>query len=192
MYKEVAGAILAGGESRRMGFPKQLLTLKDRRIVEHVLDVLKFFFDEILIITDNKNRFAGFKGVEIVEDIIKGCGPLGGIYTGLKRSSRDRVFFVACDMPFLHNGLMERLLRTSRDESFDCIIARSDKGIEPLHGIYSRNILSTIEESLDKGELSVSGILAKSDCRYIKARKDEIASFSNINTPEDLGEIELS
>ncbi|MFH1867978.1 MAG: molybdenum cofactor guanylyltransferase [Candidatus Omnitrophota bacterium] len=191
MYKDIAGVILAGGKSRRMGFPKQFLTLKSRRVVDNIIDVLKGFFEEILIVTDDKSCFAEIKGVCIAEDIVKDRGPLGGIYTGLKRSSNKRAFFVACDMPFLHNGLIERLLKISNDENLDCIIPRSEKGPEPLHGIYSKNMIPEIEKSLKSGELSIAGMLNKFNCKYVKAEKGELTSFLNINTQEDLEKIKL-
>ena len=57
MYKDIAGAILAGGGNSRMGAPKAFLSVKGRRIIDTILEIHKTFFDEILIVTDDESRF---------------------------------------------------------------------------------------------------------------------------------------
>ncbi len=94
IYRDVAaGVVLAGGKSKRMGFPKELLTINGKRVISRILDVLKSFFEEILIVTNDKELFREFKEIKIVEDLVKGYGPLGGIYTGLKTITKQWGFF---------------------------------------------------------------------------------------------------
>jgi molybdopterin-guanine dinucleotide biosynthesis protein A len=188
--KDISGAILAGGKSTRMGIPKCSLSVGGKRVLDRVLGVFGGFFDEILIVTDDAGRFAELQGVKVVEDVVRDCGPLGGIYTGLTRSSREKVFFAACDMPNLHIGFIKRLLSASLDKRFDCIIPHSHKGIEPLHAVYSRAILPDIEKSIENGRLSIAETLDRCNCKFIEARPEELVSFLNINTPEDLRELE--
>ncbi|MEY2408836.1 MAG: molybdenum cofactor guanylyltransferase [Verrucomicrobiota bacterium] len=47
----------------------------------------------------------------IRRDRIRGCGPLGGIFTALSTSQSDVELFLACDMPFVSRRLLRRLLR---------------------------------------------------------------------------------
>ena len=42
-------------------------------------------------------------------DEVPGAGPLGGIYTAIVRSPRERTLVVACDMPFLSGALLRTL-----------------------------------------------------------------------------------
>lgn len=189
LYNAISGVILAGGRSNRMGFPKSNLLVKGKRIIDITLEVLQTFFDEIFIVTDDRKQIGQIKGANVVEDLVKGCGPMAGIYTGLKVISNDRAFFVACDMPFLHPGLISRLLDSAKDGSLDCVIPHSDKGIEPLHAVYAKSILAGLEDALSRGELSIRQLLHRYNCKYIKSRKEELSSFFNINTPEDLKEI---
>ncbi len=188
-YGDFSGVILAGGRSKRMGFPKAFLSINGKRVIDYIVDTFNILFDEIFIITDDKDRFAGFKGVGVIEDLVKGCGPLGGIYTGLNVISNDRAFFAACDMPFLHIGFMCRLLDISRGRGHSCTVPYSEKGIEPLHAVYSRSTLQKLKVSLNRGELSVMKFLNKCNCRYINVRKEELRSFFNINTQDDLRRI---
>ncbi|MFC1703792.1 molybdenum cofactor guanylyltransferase [Candidatus Omnitrophota bacterium] len=183
--KDFSGVVLAGGKSSRMGTPKQFLTVDGKRLIDITLEALQPLFSEILIVTNNKNNFVGFKNVKIVEDIIKDCGPLGGIHAGLKAISNDKGFFVACDMPDLHKNLVRRLLEAAED-SFDCIVPSTEKGIEPLHAVYSKSLLPELEISLRKKEYSIKQFLKRCNCNYVKIKPEEESSFYNINTSEDL------
>ena len=60
-----SGVILAGGKNIRMGYPKSFLTVKGKRIIDIILDVFRLLFEEILVVTDNKSRFAGFKDIAV-------------------------------------------------------------------------------------------------------------------------------
>ncbi|MBT9130721.1 MAG: putative molybdenum cofactor guanylyltransferase [candidate division WS2 bacterium] len=207
IYRDVAaGVVLAGGKSKRMGFPKELLTINGKRVISRILDVLKSFFEEILIVTNDKELFREFKEIKIVEDLVKGYGPLGGIYTGLKTITKQWGFFLAVDMPFLHNGLIKRILslieaedstfvgattlkgshcNVSEKESVDCIVPCLNGGLEPLHALYSKTLLPKIEKTLKGKDFSVKHLFKNygCKCKYVDVGKEEKNSFLNINTP---------
>ncbi len=185
-YRNISGIILAGGKSRRMGFFKPFLIVDGRRMIDVIIDKLKPFFGEIMIVTNRKDNFLNFKDVRVVEDLVKDCGPLGGIYTGLKKMSKERGFFVACDMPFLHNGLIKRILDTARSSREDAILPCAEGKIEPLHSVYSKIVLPKIKIAIEQKRLSMKDFLKDCRCKYVEVREDERKSFANINTREDL------
>ncbi len=189
VYSDISGVILAGGKNSRIGFPKAFLKLNQRRIIDHALEVLQSFFNEILIVAENKNDFSEYNNIKVVEDLVKGCGPLGGIYTGLKTICNDSAFFIACDMPFLDRGLITRILNIAKEGSHTYVVPYSERGLEPLHAVYSKVGLECLQHCLDQGQRSVREFLHRCNCRYVQAQKDEIASFYNINTKDDLQEI---
>jgi len=189
MRADFSGVILAGGRSSRMGHPKAFLPLKGRRMIDIILEVFYSLFDEILIVTDDTTKFVDFRGVEVIQDLVKGCGPLGGIYTGLKAISREKAFLVACDMPFLHSELIERLLLASVENKYDCVVPSSFKGSEPLHAVYSTRILPIIEDLLRGKDLSLNQLLKRCHCKYVKVENKDISSFVNVNTPEQLQKV---
>ncbi len=184
----IGAAILSGGRGRRLGYPKELLSLNGRRVIDRILRVLRLFFSEINIVSNSPLSLDQGGEIEIFPDLIPGRGPLGGIYTGLKKSSRDQVFFFGCDMPFLQPGLIERQIAIARTGQFDSVIPSGPKGIEPLHGIYSRSILPELEEVLRRKKLSIHQFCSRLNTCYLPAEPDELVSFFNINTPEDLAE----
>lgn len=212
MKYDISGAILAGGKSSRMGFNKAFLEVNGRRIIDRTIDIFSTLFNEIIIVTDNPDNYKEFAperlrerkarkpgtgaggaqtppaygNIRVVEDIYKAQGPLGGIYTGLQYSCFENVFFAASDMPFLHNGLIDRLCHAASEGAYDCVIPLSDKGIEPLCGIYNKRLLDLLDAAISLKELSVTEFLSGCNCRYLKAGPDECISFYNINTKEDL------
>ena len=187
-YTNISGVILAGGQSSRMGFPKYLLPIGGRTIIENTIEILEPFFEELLLVTDNRERFRWLEGITIIEDLIRGCGPQGGIYTGLKTMSNQKGLFVACDMPFLHSGPLERVLTIAQKDDNLCVVPLVRGRIEPLHAVYSKRLLPRIERVLSQGRLSLKELLKNNGCRYLKVEKSEVEAFTNINTPEDLKE----
>lgn len=169
-----------------MGFFKPFLVIDGRRMIDVIIDRLRPFFGEIIIVTDRKDNFSNFKDVRVVEDLVKECGPLGGIYTGLQKMSEEGAFFIACDMPFLHNGLIERILDTANENMPDVVVPSIKGSIEPLHSVYSKRILPKIKMAIEQKRLSIKDFLKDCDCKYVEVREDERKAFANINTREDL------
>ena len=182
---DVSGVILAGRNSKRMGQSKPFLIINGKRMIDIVSEKLRQVFTEVIIVTDEKEAFPN-RNCRIIEDMIKGYGPLGSIYTGLKEIDREGAFFTACDMPNLNNELILRLIDSTDLERYECTIPRHSKGIEPLHAVYSKQILPKVEKVLSSGKLALTEILANCRCKYIDVDESEVSSFVNINTPEDL------
>jgi molybdopterin-guanine dinucleotide biosynthesis protein A len=182
-----AAAILAGGSARRMGGRrKALLELGGRTILDRQLAVLRQVADPVFIVGGDASTYAA-SGLEVVPDVIPGCGALGGIYTAVVRSPRDRTIVVACDMPFLNPGL----LRHMRDiADVEIVIPHSGRGLEPLCAIYARTCAHAIGERLARGQLEATNLPEGLKVREIAAEALQAYGpdgllFVNVNTPHD-------
>ena len=172
-----------------MGYPKPFLEICGKRMIDIVLWKLRQIFTEVIIVTDKKKAFlAAFlnQDCRVIEDVIKDCGPLGGIYTGLSEIDSSAAFFVACDMPNLHNELILRLIDSTDLKRYECTVPKHSKGIEPLHAVYSRQVLPKVEKLLSSGKLSLREVLVNCRCKYVDVDENEAFSFININTPDDV------
>jgi molybdopterin-guanine dinucleotide biosynthesis protein A len=123
-----------------------------------------------------------------VPDIKKGCGPLGGIHSGLSCSQDEYNFFFACDMPFLNQGLINYMIKESPE--YDVTIPLSSRGYETLHAVYSRRCLPHIENLLREGNFKILDFfpdvkMKVIDEEIIKGFDPEGNSFFNVNTKED-------
>ncbi len=186
----VSAAILAGGENIRMERKnKAFLQMGGRSFLARTIGTLRPIFQEIMVIGHDQQGYAPF-GVSVHTDLRPGNGSLGGVLTALARSSSERTFCVACDMPFLNPRLVGYLVERS-SEGWEAVLPRLSKGLEPLCAVYSSALIPRIEELLDRGERRVRLALdEKSTCfaaeSDLRAFDPELLTFININTPEDL------
>ena len=127
--------------------------------------------------------------MRIVTDIYPGKGSLGGLYTGLTASNSFYNLVVACDMPFLNQALLCYMVQLS--VGFDAVVPRLGSMVEPLHAVYSRGCLATVERLLKQDNLKVRDILPLIRVRYVETEEidmfdPEHLSIFNINTEADL------
>ena len=59
----ILGAILAGGQSKRMGKDKLFLQLNDKMLIEHTINKVEKYLKDIIIITNQKNEYFSKKKI---------------------------------------------------------------------------------------------------------------------------------
>ncbi|MEK6615419.1 MAG: molybdenum cofactor guanylyltransferase [Bacteroidota bacterium] len=182
MNKEkITGVILAGGKNSRMGSDKGMLTVDGKKIIERILDAMKPVVDEIIIISNEKNY--DYLGYKVYNDIIKECGPMGGIHAALSFSATEKNLIVACDMPFITSSVLKQIINNSTD----CGIAVPEflGEAQPLCGVYSKSCLSKFVKLLKKGNWKMKDAFNYFKVNNIRFTKDELPEnhFLNLNTP---------
>jgi molybdopterin-guanine dinucleotide biosynthesis protein A len=185
----ISVAIQAGGRSSRMGEDKGLIALGDRPMVEHVVERVSGFGDEILITTNHPDRYA-YLGLPTAGDNEPGAGALPGLRTALAAARGATVLLVACDMPFLNRHLLAHLL--SLAPAADVIVPHWDDRFQTMHAVYARQpALRAVRAALDRGERRMISIY--DDLNVLPVEAEQVArfdpegkSFFNVNTPEDL------
>jgi len=185
---EASLIVLAGGESRRMGVPKPLLLINRNNIVDIIIKRLKILFSEIIVVGKNNHRICG-KEFIFVEDLYEYRSPLVGIYSGLKASKNRLNFVVACDMPFVNKNLVKYMLEITGD--YDVVVPVVRGYFEPLHAVYTKNIINVIEEEIGRENFKVTSFYERVNVKEIpenivKKYDPELMSFINLNTPKDL------
>ncbi len=185
---DLSAVILTGGKSSRMGGrDKAMLPIAGKPIVENTIEILKSIFDEILIVT-NEIRNYEYSGVAFVRDVIKGIGPLGGIYTGLCAVNKKAAFIVACDMPFLNRGVILKIIGAFKDSDCDVLLPRIGDRIEPLCAVYKSFLKDEIQKYIrDNQDYSIKNFLKDVKVGYLDCENDDFYAhaFKNVNTPED-------
>jgi molybdenum cofactor guanylyltransferase len=181
----MTGVVLIGGKSRRFGSDKVLSIFRGKTLIEHVVDAIQPLFKDIFLVGHIRK---GLEKFSVVEDIKPGYGPLGGIYTALKSIHDDRCFVFAADMPNLNRDFISYMV--SQAAGHDIVMPVWSKGREPLHAIYSKTILPTIESLFAIDNYKIYALIEKTDTLFIPEEiiraydKPEVL-FSNINTLED-------
>jgi molybdopterin-guanine dinucleotide biosynthesis protein A len=192
-------AILAGGQSRRLGTNKALLRLRadGPTIIELVVTrIMDSGIESPLLITNTPDEYA-FLGLKTLPDDIPGAGPLGGIVTALSHSPHDRVLVVGCDLPFLSPALL-RYMATLPNRGAAIVPRWHDyagqERLEPLHSIYSKSCIEAIRKEIASGNLKLTDFLQTIRTTFIdestlKRYDPDLSSFCNINTPEELARV---
>lgn len=190
MEHGISAAILAGGLARRLGgADKGALVVGRARIIDRQLAALSVVADDIRIVANDPARYAGLR-IPVIADAIAGAGALGGLYSALLDARHERVLILACDLPFVTTALLERLVAdSSGPDEIDAVVPRSARGVEPLCALYSRRCAGAARARIERGELSIAGLLADLRVRELGpdalAPYDEGALFENVNTPHD-------
>jgi len=188
----VAGIVLAGGTSSRLGQDKAFVDARGLTLVERVVEQLRQAVDEIILVTDRPAEFS-FLGLPTTSDLYPGVGVLGGLHAGLSAARSDHVLAVGCDMPFLCPDLLRYLL-SLRTEA-DVVMPRIDGYHEPLHAVYSRACLPNLERTIRAKRRRILHALDGLRIRYVERVEmepydPELRSFFNVNKPEDLARLE--
>jgi molybdenum cofactor guanylyltransferase len=195
VWSPVSGAILTGGQSRRMGTDKALLRVGGTTMLERTLSVVQSISDDVFVVGE-RDGYASF-GAPVVADHYVDTGTLGGIATALRHASHDRVLVVACDMPLLSVRLLTALLRVDVDA--DVVVPRraashpkqgSGGTYEPLHAVYRRSCLPVIERQLAVGDQRVVGFFSDVRVRvldegWMREFDPELTSLTNANTQDE-------
>ncbi|MGE5630516.1 MAG: molybdenum cofactor guanylyltransferase [Caulobacteraceae bacterium] len=183
--------ILAGGRSSRMGFDKQFLKLKEKYLIEALIDKLRSMFSEIVIVTNRPDRYVKYNCI-IAEDEVQGFGPVAGIHAGLKKTSSLYNYIIACDMPFINREYIRYMkgLIMGHSGEVDAVITRLGEWIEPFNAFYSKRLIDRIEVNMQKGYRQINSLFSDSTVLYVEEAKAREYSpdwdmFANLNTMKD-------
>jgi len=177
---KVTGIILAGGKSSRMGSNKALMLYKNQRLIDIAISVVKPLVNEILV---SSNELIPNLSNRIISDVFENTGPIGGLYSCLKESNTDINLVIPCDVPLVSTSFYSLMLE--KIESFDAVIPRHSKGkLEPLIGIYHKNVLPMMEEQINQHVYKLVNLLERLNVCYIVIPKS--ADLKNLNYPTDL------
>jgi len=173
--------ILAGGKSSRMGKDKALLKYKNKTFVQLLFDNLKSNFSEVIISSNNPK--VKIVGVKTIADEIKDIGPMGGLYTCLKQSNTEINFIVSVDTPFVSPKLSSEIVLKS--DNYDIAIVSLKNKLQPIIGVYKKNIIPVLEEEINAGMYKMQKFLEKTNHKIIELDYTFENDLQNLNTQND-------
>ena len=190
----IAGILLAGGLSRRMGGgDKCLRPLGGRAILAHVIERAR---PQVRSLALNANgdpaRFRDF-GLPVVADSVEGfAGPLAGVLAGLDWAAAEVpgvawVASFATDAPFLPRDLVPRLVAGLANGRFELACAASGGQAHPVFGLWPLALRPALRRALVEEDVRKVDVFT---ARYKLAMVDfpigEVDPFFNTNSPDDL------
>lgn len=189
---KIAGVILAGGRSSRMGGgDKTLLALGHHTVIEEAVARLHPQVDQIAINANgDPARFAHLRLPVLTDAFGTYDGPLAGVLTALiwaQANGADAVITVAGDTPFLPSDLVARLLNA--DPEATVALAASNGRRHPTFALWPvsvRNDLATFLRT--QPSRRVNDFIDRHRHTIVEFATTPYDPFFNINTPDDLAE----
>ena len=189
--KDIAGFVLAGGKSSRMGRDKALLQLKDQSLLQRSVRLVGSTTSANTVVVGARRD--GFADCTFVSDDWPENGPLGGITTALRVTSADWNLIVACDMPYLTSAWLEFLIGRARASAADVVLAENNGRLEPLCAMYHKRCEEPLTAALERGMRKVTEVLQTLNLDRIQPAEwrafDPVGClFKNVNSPADYEE----
>jgi len=190
----IAGMLLAGGLSRRMGGgDKTLRLLAGRPLLTHVIERMR---PQVAALALNANgdpaRFAAF-GLPVAADSVPDfAGPLAGVLAGLDWVAEHRpdcalVVTVPTDAPFLPRDLAARLLAGMETAGADLACATSGGQPHPVVGLWPVRLREALRQALIAEDVRKVDIwTARYRLATVAFPTDPVDPFFNANRPKDL------
>lgn len=165
----IAGVVLAGGRSSRMGADKALLDYNGVSLVDHMAGLLNRTGLDDVYVSGRMGETCARSGCRCLQDSAPFAGPAAAIRDVLGRLvDYEGVLFVPVDMPFLTPDILQSLLRYEEGAQY----------IEYPLPLY-------LPTGKDTGAgKSVRQLAESVKVKILPFPEDKQECFANFNTPE--------
>jgi molybdopterin-guanine dinucleotide biosynthesis protein A len=191
--QDVAGVVLAGGLSRRMGGgDKGLKEIGGKPILDRVIATIK---PQLAALAINANgdslRFSNYELPIIPDGVADFPGPLAGILAGLDWEaaalpSAAYLLSVPTDTPFLPDDLVMRLRQAVR-EGAELASVISGGQTHPVIGLWPVSLRDELRQALIGENLrKIDRFTARYRLALVEYPLTPCDPFFNVNTPEDV------
>ncbi|RFB68878.1 MULTISPECIES: molybdenum cofactor guanylyltransferase MobA [unclassified Herbaspirillum] len=194
--EQITGLVLAGGRGARMGHvDKGLQLFRGKPLAMHVMERLAVQTGTLAI---NANRhqsdYAAFN-LPVWPDLLPDFpGPLAGLHSGLTHCATDYLVSAPCDSPLLPPDLVTQLAAALIGQQADAAIAvtgsagQANLQRHPVFCLLRKTLLPSLTDYLQQDGRKMERWFA--GIRTAEVRFDDEAAFSNINTLQELRQLE--
>jgi len=185
LVMRVAGLLLTGGASRRLGVSKPLLEKDGERLVDRSARVLRKVCDPVIEVGP------GFTSLLAAHEDPPGQGPLAGFAAGAATLRAEHhegdVIVLAVDLPEIDASFLEWL---ARHRAPDSVVPRVDGMAQTLCARYTSNAGVVAAGLVAAGERSMRALLDAIPVTYVDAVEwERIAApdaLMDVDTAEDV------
>ena len=187
----VAGVVLCGGQSSRMGRPRPGFPSVMRYSSWRLFRRLGKAVTPVVVVAAPGQEVPPLPdGVVVVRNREAGRGPLQGLLTGLEALQRQMRcgLLSSCDIPFLRPAFVERLVELQEDH----ILCVPHVGglLHPLAAVYRLEAAEHAARLLRAKSPALSKLTEEVSTRFVSAEElvevdPELESLQNVNTPRN-------
>jgi molybdenum cofactor guanylyltransferase len=183
----LAGVVLAGGESRRMGRDKATLPGPGgaATMAEYVVGIVAQRCEPVFVMAAPGQPLPATQA-RVIRDEVRGLGPLPATGRGLRAAAEAgaRLAFVcAVDMPLLTGELIDDLVRLATETDAEVVLPWDGRS-HYLAAVYRTDLAQRIDALVAGGERRMSALIDASDAQQIVL--PDSRPLTNVNTDTDL------
>lgn len=209
---EVSGIVLAGGGATRLGSAaasgKAWLEFEGRTFLERVCGALAGQVSQVVVVAAPGQDLPRVPAATVVRDTAPAAGPLAAIRDGIRAAvetagarSINRVVIASCDVPLLGGDVVRLLVEESRpaprSPATRWTVPVVQGHWQVLLSVLAVGLLPQVEAWLAAGRRDPRGLVARLieqdpasvrllDERLVAAVEPTLASFVDVDTPDDL------
>ena len=188
---DITGVILAGGQSRRMGFNKAEAEMHGESMINRMIDKLKEITPAI-VVSNGTVTYPNISWPQISDEYPQ-CGPLGGIYSVLKASNTSLNLVVSCDIPLVSISLLKHIVDVAAASDALITVPVDHEGqIHMTCAVYRKEVKPFLEHQIHAHAFKMKDLLDLVSVEYIKISKEHLLyyehAFMNVNKPSTLEE----
>ena len=169
-HNNILAVVLAGGKSKRFGRDKSQVKLGDKILIDYILSEIIDLYKDILIVANEPIRFLNSNKISITEDIKKGLGPLGGVFTAMKwaRDNKKEYEWISTfpiDTPFFKKDHLNKFYKEISLDKSNLFFMKSKNTRHNIFGLWS---LELFEKFLAKFSVNKDEIQNFLDAIFVK------------------------
>lgn len=192
----LAGIVLAGGESRRLGRDKANLPAPlvvgaaagaATTMVEHTVGVVGQRCRPLFVVAAPGQRLPALQA-QVVRDEAHGVGPLSAVGQGLRAAGRagaERAFISAVDLPFLDADLIDELATMAAQVDADVVLPWDGRD-HFLAAVYRTALAERIDAMLAAGERAMQALVDSVDAQRIVVTDHRLSNVNSADDPRSL------
>jgi molybdenum cofactor guanylyltransferase len=196
----VAGVVLAGGRSTRMGRPKASLEWHGSTLLHRVTGIVSRAVDgPTVVVRAHDQELPDLPtGARVVEDAADGRGPLQGLAAGLAAvaDEAELAYVSSTDVPLLHPAFVRAVVGAASRDAVDVALPVVHGHRHPLAAAYRTSLLPAVEELIAADRMRPAFLFERASVRELSeedllrdrelaAADPELLSVLNLNEPDD-------
>jgi molybdopterin-guanine dinucleotide biosynthesis protein A len=182
-------AILAGGESKRMGRPKAELFIAGEPILSYLLRRFAWPGPTMLVTAPGRQHPPRAEGFDKeVVDPVPGQGPLRGVLTALENATTPAVIIATVDMPAITAAQLLWLeSQLSACPQAIALMITVGNRLESFPSIFRAGAIDVIRARLAAADRSMHQLATADGIELVPAAREwGDTVWTNLNTPDDL------
>ena len=183
----IAGVVLAGGASRRMGQNKAMVDIDGTAMADRVLGALRTVgADPVVLVGGDVDELAPLSAA-VIPDLYPGEGPVGGVLSALEHlagtDTVDAALILPCDLCDVSANVLTPLITAAAGDGHSSVWVAATDRMQPMCALWSLGARGTVREQFVAGQRALHRVIVELPHTTVTV---EAQALRNVNRPKDL------